>query len=49
MRRATPKDDPLKDERNRFPAFAFAAADLLIDVDAALRIRFAVGSPSASG
>ena len=38
------KDEQLKDERNRFLAFAFAAADLLIEVDAALRIRFAVGA-----
>jgi EAL domain-containing protein (putative c-di-GMP-specific phosphodiesterase class I) len=43
-RHAAPKDDQLKDERNRFLAFAFAAADLLIEVDAALRIRFAVGA-----
>ncbi len=41
---AAPKDEQLKDERNRFLAFAFAAADLLIEVDAALRIRFAVGA-----
>lgn len=38
------KGEQLKDERNRFLAFAFAAADLLIEVDAALRIRFAVGA-----
>jgi hypothetical protein len=35
VRHAAPKDDPLKDERNRFLAFAFAAADLLIKVNAA--------------
>jgi hypothetical protein len=32
---AAPKDEQLKDERNRFLAFAFAAADLLIKVNAA--------------
>jgi EAL domain-containing protein (putative c-di-GMP-specific phosphodiesterase class I) len=41
---AVPKGGPIKDERNRFLAFAFAAADLLIEVDAALRIRFAIGA-----
>jgi hypothetical protein len=35
VRHAAPKDEQLKDERNRFLAFAFAAADLLIEVDAA--------------
>ncbi|HWE72853.1 MAG TPA: EAL domain-containing protein [Stellaceae bacterium] len=49
QRIAAPKDDllkdgQLKDERNRFLAFAFAAADLLIEVDARLCIRFAVGA-----
>jgi EAL domain-containing protein (putative c-di-GMP-specific phosphodiesterase class I) len=43
-RHAVPKDEQLKDERNRFLAFAFAAADLLIEVDAGLRIRFAIGA-----
>lgn len=43
-RHAATKDEQLKDERNRFLAFAFAAADLLIEADAALRIRFAVGA-----
>jgi EAL domain-containing protein (putative c-di-GMP-specific phosphodiesterase class I) len=38
------KDDRLRDERNRFLAFAFAAADLLIEVDPALRITFALGA-----
>jgi EAL domain-containing protein (putative c-di-GMP-specific phosphodiesterase class I)/PAS domain-containing protein len=38
------KGEQLKDERNRFLAFAFAAADLLIEVDTALRIRFAIGA-----
>jgi EAL domain-containing protein (putative c-di-GMP-specific phosphodiesterase class I) len=46
-REAAVKDGQLKDERNRFLAFAFAAADLLIEVDAALRIRFAVGAADA--
>jgi EAL domain-containing protein (putative c-di-GMP-specific phosphodiesterase class I) len=41
---AAAKDEQLKDERNRFLAFAFAAADLLIETDAALYIRFAVGA-----
>ena len=43
-RQAAAKGDQLKDERNRFLAFAFAAADLLIEVDTALRIRFAIGA-----
>src|SRR5262245_62057576 len=43
-RLAAAKGEQLKDERNRFLAFAFAAADLLIEVDAALRIRFAAGA-----
>lgn len=34
----------LKEERNRFLAFAFAAADLLVEVDDALAITFAVGA-----
>jgi EAL domain-containing protein (putative c-di-GMP-specific phosphodiesterase class I) len=46
-RAAAPKDGPLKDERNRFLAFAFAAADLLIEIDAGLRIRFALGAADA--
>ena len=41
---AATKSEQLKDERNRFLAFAFAAADLLIEVDTALRIRFAIGA-----
>jgi EAL domain-containing protein (putative c-di-GMP-specific phosphodiesterase class I) len=41
---ALAKDGRIKDERNRFLAFAFAAADLLIEVDAALRITFAIGA-----
>src|ERR1700751_5481413 len=44
QRQAASKDEQLKDERNRFLAFAFAAADLLIEVDAGLRIRFAIGA-----
>jgi EAL domain-containing protein (putative c-di-GMP-specific phosphodiesterase class I) len=43
-RDARAKDGRIKDERNRFLAFAFAAADLLIEVDAALRITFAIGA-----
>ncbi len=43
-RQVPPKDEQLKDERNRFLAFAFAAADLLIEVDGAQRIRFAAGA-----
>jgi EAL domain-containing protein (putative c-di-GMP-specific phosphodiesterase class I)/GGDEF domain-containing protein len=38
------KDERLRDERNRFLAFAFAAADLLIEVDVDLRIGFAIGA-----
>lgn len=34
----------LKEERNRFLAFAFAGADLLVEVDDALGITFAVGA-----
>jgi len=43
-RPAAAKDEQLKDERNRFLAFAFAAADLLIEVNAGLSIRFALGA-----
>jgi EAL domain-containing protein (putative c-di-GMP-specific phosphodiesterase class I) len=42
--RSPKQDDRLKDERNRFLAFAFAAADLLIEVDAHLHVTFAVGA-----
>jgi EAL domain-containing protein (putative c-di-GMP-specific phosphodiesterase class I) len=42
--RALLKGERLKDERNRFVAFAFAAADLLIEVNADLRISFAIGA-----
>ena len=41
---APSKDERLREERNRFLAFAFAAADLLIEVDHALRITFAAGA-----
>ena len=39
--------EALRDERDRFVAFAFAAADLLIELDGAFRIRFVSGAASA--
>jgi PAS domain S-box-containing protein len=39
--------EALRSERDRFVAFAFAAADLLIELDAAFRIRFVSGAASA--
>jgi PAS domain S-box-containing protein len=39
--------EALRGERDRFVAFAFAAADLLIELDGAFRIRFVSGAASA--
>lgn len=39
----------VKAQRDQFLAFAFAAADLLVEVDRAGRIRFAVGASSLLG
>lgn len=36
--------DPIRAERDRFVAFAFAAADLLLEVDGAGKITFAAGA-----
>ncbi|MEI9987371.1 MAG: PAS domain-containing protein [Aliidongia sp.] len=37
----------LREERDRFVAFAFAAADLLVQIDAERRVRFASGAAQA--
>jgi EAL domain-containing protein (putative c-di-GMP-specific phosphodiesterase class I) len=39
--------EALRGERDRFVAFAFAAADLLIELDAGFRIRFLSGAAAA--
>lgn len=39
--------EALRGERDRFVAFAFAAADLLLELDAAFRIRFVSGAAAA--
>jgi EAL domain-containing protein (putative c-di-GMP-specific phosphodiesterase class I) len=39
--------DALRGERDRFVAFAFAAADLLLELDAGFRIRFVSGAAAA--
>jgi EAL domain-containing protein (putative c-di-GMP-specific phosphodiesterase class I) len=39
--------EALRGERDRFVAFAFAAADLLLELDAGFRIRFVSGAASA--
>jgi EAL domain-containing protein (putative c-di-GMP-specific phosphodiesterase class I) len=39
--------EALRGERDRFVAFAFAAADLLLELDAAFRIRFVGGAAAA--
>lgn len=40
----SPGDDAIRSERDRFVAFAFAAADLLLEVDGDGRITFAAGA-----
>lgn len=39
-----PSGDPIRAERDRFVAFAFAAADLLLEVDAEEKVSFAAGA-----
>jgi PAS domain-containing protein len=39
--------DPIRAERDRFVAFAFAAADLLLEVDGEGKITFAAGALKA--
>jgi EAL domain-containing protein (putative c-di-GMP-specific phosphodiesterase class I) len=39
--------EALRGERDRFVAFAFAAADVLIELDAGFRIRFVTGAAAA--
>jgi len=42
-----PQTDVLRDDRDRFVAFAFAAADLLVQLDAERNIRFVSGAAQA--
>ena len=39
--------DTVRKERDRFVAFAFAAADVLIELDAGFRVRFVSGATAA--
>lgn len=47
MSQVPDKFDQLRDERDRFVAFAFAAADLLLEVDSHYRIQYAAGATQA--